>query len=815
MPNSNEQQSSSDDLIAELARLMAEEAQSDRPATASKPAPKPDPDQRTPEGATVVRIPAARPAQSVQTPTGSAWGRVEEAPSPANSDQKPDPAPVRTDRAAPDAPFAPATEAASREAGGGENEAFLSALSAPTAGQDEAAAAKAPVQFPAAPPPRADAAPLEQPESAAPTDHNPDNDPIAELIAEQEREEAQRTARVAIPRHVFPDQAAKVRPGAAPAQTAAPQPAPEAKAGPAAGQGAESRADVLSMLRSMNAAMSPPPAAARPGSQSGDAFATPVFGSETARPAPAPAAVDPLDEIESLIGDAVKLSRDDQRLTRGGPEPEADLDDAAHAAEAAIAAAAAASGRTTRQAPRSDSPLDKAPETAGIASEIDRSEIKPAKPHNNRLIIGAAAAATILVAVALGLYWMFGETGAPDSAVPFLASNTNDAKAPVEPNATSADTSQPTIFNELDGTGNQPPADEQIVSRDQSTNVVGTDATAANTTAADTAVAAAAATGAGVAGTVNADAGTAAPIRQVESPESADEGLANRKVRTVTVRPDGTIVSSEDTLAANEVLPVARPNVPTLSGDMTAPGDFQVTTAPAGTDAATAGSAPATTVATAETPAGTAANGAAADPLASLISGSVAEGDAAAGMDTAAPTGERVVNAPYPVQRPSDAALRTALAAVAATMATTTGGQAATGNTGNTIDLIANSANQAAAQLPAATSPTTTQQTRPAATTTATAATTPAVTAPAGQDAPAYVQLSSQRSVDAANATLTSIDQRFHGLFNGAKPFVKQVDLGDRGIYYRVLVPANSLADATGVCASVKSAGGDCFVRTN
>ncbi len=38
-------------------------------------------------------------------------------------------------------------------------------------------------------------------------------------------------------------------------------------------------------------------------------------------------------------------------------------------------------------------------------------------------------------------------------------------------------------------------------------------------------------------------------------------GLASRKVRTVTDRPDGTIVSGDDAVAGAEELPVDRPNV--------------------------------------------------------------------------------------------------------------------------------------------------------------------------------------------------------------------------------------------------------------
>jgi hypothetical protein len=52
---------------------------------------------------------------------------------------------------------------------------------------------------------------------------------------------------------------------------------------------------------------------------------------------------------------------------------------------------------------------------------------------------------------------------------------------------------------------------------------------------------------------------------------------------------------------------------------------------------------------------------------------------------------------------------------------------------------------------------------------------------------------------------------RFGPLFGGANLEVQRVDLGERGIYYRVRVPANSLQEANSICTNVKAAGGDCF----
>ena len=78
-------------------------------------------------------------------------------------------------------------------------------------------------------------------------------------------------------------------------------------------------------------------------------------------------------------------------------------------------------------------------------------------------------------------------------------------------------------------------------------------------------------------------------------------------------------------------------------------------------------------------------------------------------------------------------------------------------------------------------------------------------------NAPAYAQLASQRSEEAARQSALELANRFGPLFKGANLEVQRVDLGQRGIYYRVRVPANSAADAAQLCTNVKAAGGDCI----
>ena len=74
----------------------------------------------------------------------------------------------------------------------------------------------------------------------------------------------------------------------------------------------------------------------------------------------------------------------------------------------------------------------------------------------------------------------------------------------------------------------------------------------------------------------------------------------------------------------------------------------------------------------------------------------------------------------------------------------------------------------------------------------------------------AYVQLSSQPSEGDAQRQLRATQQRMSGMLNGAQLEIRRVDLGSKGVWYRVVLPVNSFRDATQTCAAIKSNGGDC-----
>lgn len=78
------------------------------------------------------------------------------------------------------------------------------------------------------------------------------------------------------------------------------------------------------------------------------------------------------------------------------------------------------------------------------------------------------------------------------------------------------------------------------------------------------------------------------------------------------------------------------------------------------------------------------------------------------------------------------------------------------------------------------------------------------------------VQLASQRSPEQAQATFRKLQGRFPGILGSQTQNIQRADLGDRGIYYRLRVgPMLNKGQAQNLCANLKRAGGDCIVKRN
>ncbi len=326
---------------------------------------------------------------------------------------------------------------------------------------------------------------------------------------------------------------------------------------------------------------------------------------------------DPMSEIENLIGEAVRveLSGPGKVSVAPQPVPQAQMqppvqvspvvpplaanfaprrsglkdDHAQSSAEDAILAAAAATGAEVGR-------ID-----GTMADERVYKRIKVKAPRSGmsggmRQYVGMAVAGTLLLAAGFGLYWVLGMgRSGNDTAAPVLTADATPVKEAPAAVAPTTDVVRSPVLDQIDGVKAADGA-EQLVSTDQAS--------------------------ADVARVVN-----------TEPAADSETGLANRKVRTVTVRPDGTIVSGDEAVAGAEELPIDRPNVPDVPGGTT--DDSELMTADASQDAV--------------------------DPLAATISAS----DPATMTTPAAPTAvemtaeispviDTTLVAPIPMPRPTD-----------------------------------------------------------------------------------------------------------------------------------------------------------------
>ncbi len=478
---------------------------------------------------------------------------------------------------------------------------------------------------------------------------------------------------------------------------------------------------------------------------------------------------DPMSEIESLIGEAVRVE-----LSAPGPirvqvaqssitpevelEAEADVErEIANAAPAnrAPSPAPVVPPLTTQFAPRrsglkdegaasaEDAILAAAAATGAEVGRIDMSNAEESpyrrlkvKPQRSsflsggmRQYVGIAVAGTLLVAASLGLYWVLNmgrSANVTGAAAPQLTADATPVKeAPAAKAAgTETETARSPVLQQMGGTSEATSA-EQLVSTDET-------------------------------------GGTAVTRDVTPAGDTSESGLANRKVRTVTVRPDGTIVSGDDAVAGTEELPVERPNVPDVPSGET-------TNLLNNTEVAVAD--PATTSTT--------------SPVASASDPSAAFSDIQPVIDPS-------IVAPTPLQRPNTAlafnaepvAAKPVQAKPTNPVNAVVGAQTPNGQ----IDLLGGG------------------DTTPVA-----AVEQPAATPVSAGNAAAYVQISSSPSQGEAQASVKSATSRYGSVFGGSKLVIQSADLGQKGTWYRVRLPASSLGEANRICGEIKAAGGDCI----
>ena len=78
------------------------------------------------------------------------------------------------------------------------------------------------------------------------------------------------------------------------------------------------------------------------------------------------------------------------------------------------------------------------------------------------------------------------------------------------------------------------------------------------------------------------------------------------------------------------------------------------------------------------------------------------------------------------------------------------------------------------------------------------------------------VQVSSQKNEADAQASYRVLQGKYPAVLGSRSPVIKRADLGDKGVYYRAMVgPFGSREEASQLCGSLKTAGGQCVVQRN
>ncbi|SOC38197.1 sporulation related protein [Rhizobium subbaraonis] len=254
--------------------------------------------------------------------------------------------------------------------------------------------------------------------------------------------------------------------------------------------------------------------------------------------------------------------------------------------------------------------------------------------------------------------------------------------------------------------------------------------------------------------------------------ESKAPVVSPRKVRTMIVKPDGTLVAREESVTEPQ-------NAPALA-ESTQPAETSGSAvANAGASAAAGGDAGLRAVASDTTAA--AENGD--DRALQEVAGASVDGTAPVRQVKtttigAAPAGEAATGAPVPATRPAEQPVE-----VVGTV--TERGRVTDAPPTETAAL-----SDAPAVQPE----------------------TPAATAAAPANPGGYViQIASLPSEADAQKSYNNLSAKF-GVIAGRGVDIKRADIAGKGTYYRVRIPAGSREEANALCAKYKSAGGSCLV---
>ncbi len=474
----------------------------------------------------------------------------------------------------------------------------------------------------------------------------------------------------------------------------------------------------------------------------------------------------------------------------------------------------------------------------------------PAEPRSARGLYAAAVLAGVVVVGFGGFFgYKYFAGDASSGPPPMIAADKNPVKITPDNSQKTADTTRSKLIYDRVGGGSDGAEERLVVRSEKPVETLATQNTGSG--------------GSAIAG--------------ASGSESAEKPALPRRVRTVVVRPDGTIIRETPPAAGaagQKVDTVAiRPTTSDVTSTDTSPASGSSSTATADTEAAdvagTSGAAGAASglliprpkpdlrVAAAPAADTVAAPSSAVEDTAATAAPATGDGDGdgetATAPDAAATQGTSDTAAPATPKAPAASTVKAGGKTAAPTKTATRKTATAT----RKVKTKPIRATPKKAPVPAA---------RPAAPATTTAAVQPAPSAPrpvvtqpietpqsirpatpsgtpravsgsgplnltsrrnAAAPAPRQptaqapsagtysVQLSSQRSEALAQDAYRSLQRRYPDLLASRNAIIMRADLGTKGTYYRVRVGPMAKGDAGSFCGNLKKRGGDCFIRRN
>lgn len=87
-----------------------------------------------------------------------------------------------------------------------------------------------------------------------------------------------------------------------------------------------------------------------------------------------------------------------------------------------------------------------------------------------------------------------------------------------------------------------------------------------------------------------------------------------------------------------------------------------------------------------------------------------------------------------------------------------------------------------------------------------------AATAPVANPGGFYVQIASQPTAEGAQASWQTLSNRYSSVLGGRSVDIQRADIPGKGVFHRVRIPAGERSEANALCERYKAAGGSCFV---